>query len=162
MEVIIAVIGSAIALVGAAVTVVTMWSHTERQTGELYDKLVRLRIDHPVVMALSRRWSIDSLGKVYAEGQDLDPEFVIYYCYVELCLAYCNAVLVAHRGMRMNPGSFRYYHRPLMKLLLTENHPILEHLAQNGKYLSRLLMDFRNSLTSEGWNWEHEHRQLAE
>lgn len=162
MEVIIAVIGSAIALVGAALTILTMWAHTETQTGDLYDKLVRLRVDHPVVMALSRRWSIDSFGKVYAERQDLDPKLVIYYSYVELCLAYCNAVLVAHRGMRINPGSFRYYHRPLMKLLLTENYPIVEHLAQEGKYLSKLLMDFRSSLASEGWNWKHEHHRLAE
>jgi len=160
MEITGAVIAAVVAIVGLAITVVTTWAQAEKEAGDLYDQMVRLRVEHPEVMALSRRWVPGTFARVYGERREPEASWVVYYSYVELCLAYCNAVLVARRGWRMNRSSFNVHHKPLLKLILTEHNPIIEELLKEGKYTSRYISEFRAQLTAEGWNWRDEYEKL--
>ena len=157
-----ALIGVMVATVGLAITILTTWAQAEKEAADLYDQMVRVRVEHPFVMALSRRWSPGTFAKVYGEGQESEPDWTIYYSYVELCLSYCNAVLVARRGWRMNRASFTHHHGSLIKLIMTEHNPIIEDLLKEGKFVSRYVKEFRVKLTAAGWDWREEHRKLAD
>ncbi len=162
MDFMTALTGAVVAIVGLTITILSTWAQAEKEANDLYDQMVRLRVEHPVVMARSRRWAPGTFAKVYGEGQESEPEWAIYYSYVELCLSYCNAVLVARHGWRMNRASFTHHHRPLIKLVMTEHNPIIEDLLKEGKFLSRYVKEFRAKLTAEGWDWREEHRKLAD
>lgn len=153
MEIAAAIVVAIVSVVSVIITVVTVRSQAEKQVSDLYDQLVQFRIAHPEVMSLSRRWEPGCLARLYAPQQQVDPDWVVYYSYVELCLGYCNAVLSARRAWRLRGSSFTHHHKQLITLILTEHNPIVEHLATKGGFISRYIIDFREELQREGWNW---------
>ncbi len=162
MELVAVMFAIVAAMIGWAFTVLNMWAQTEREVSGLYDQLIRLRVAHPEVLPLSRKWVSGAFTSVYGQGCEPDEQMVIYYSYVELCISYCNAVLVARKGRRLNRSSYLHHHQPLVKLTLVEHYPIIEELSQEGKFISILIREFRDELTATGWNWREEHRKLAE
>ena len=154
LQVIIALI---ISLVGVSVTLMSAWSRAEKQVGELYDQMVRYRTKYPEVMFFSRQWKEDYFKNIYYQKSEDDKKWVIYYSYVELCLGYCNTVLLLRWSLR--PGSYRHQHKELIKLILTEHYPIIKDLLK-GPYISTLIKKFIEK--QEDWNWKDEYRKLAE
>lgn len=150
-----------VGLVGLTFTLFAVRAQAAKEVSDLYDQVIRFRVEHPEVVALARQWKPGHFAKVYGPGDPADRPLVIYHAYVELCLSYCNATLLAWRGNRLSDTRFYGYHRLLMKQMLTENNPIIEDLLARGKYVSTHLVDFRQSLDVENWNWREEHQQLA-
>lgn len=90
------------ALVSATFSVLTVFQTKASQRlaahseiGERYGKLMDFRTSHPEVLALSRKWEASKMKCAYEQVTPEDRQWAIYYCYVELCIAYCNAVLYA-------------------------------------------------------------------
>mgnify|MGYP001228348923 CR=1 FL=1 len=171
----ISIVGAFVSVSSAVVAVIFGWlsirnarlstyAQTENEVETIYSNMVDFRVSHPVVMSLSRAWKPDKFSSVYNQGDETDDsQWVTYYSYAELCIGYCNMVLAAWYQGRMEKSSFLDHHRPLVKLLLTENYPLVENLiSTGGKYLSNHIQSFVAEMSSEGWNWEQEHKLLAE
>jgi len=158
-----AIIGAIVSVAGGIISVtfgvVAMCAQARQEVGDLYDRMVQFRTEHPEVLRLSREWTHDLRGQVYGQAESTDNQWVVYYSFVELCLGYCNAVLLSRR--RLGWRSYRDQHKPLVKLLLTENNPMVEDLLEVGEYISPLIRPFRDKLERKGWNWREEHAKLV-
>ena len=158
-----AIVAAVVSVVGAAVSVIysviTMRAQAQKEVGDLYDQMVKFRVEHPVVLRLSRKWEHGHWKRIYEQPRDTDDNWVAYYCYVELCIGYCNMVLSSR--LRLSRASYLHHHRQLVKLVLTENNPIIEDLLREGKYISEAVKGFRKEMEIEGWNWADEHKKLA-
>jgi len=71
---------------------------------------------------------------------------------VELCIGYCNIVLLSRR--RLPPGSYKKRHRLLVSLILAEHNPIIQELVE-GPWISDLIKEFRKEKTNEQWQDDH-------
>lgn len=163
MELAAAIVTGVVSVVGALVAVVTVQGQAEKAVGDLYDQMVRFRVEHPEVLELSRKWASGNFAQVYGDGDAVDPRWVTYYSYFELCVGYCNSAILAWYGFRLGRRSFTHHHKPLIKLVLTENYPIMRDLLHGGgegKYLSVPLKKFMSMVEGEGWDWEREHELL--
>ena len=156
-------ISAIVAVVGAIVSVVfgliAVHSRAQKEVGDLYDQMVKFRTEHPEVLRLSRSWTHDCWSKVYIQSNSDDVSWVTYYNFLELCLGYCNTVLLSQHWL--SRSSYLNHHKPLIKLLLTEHNPIIEDLLQESVYISPFIEKFRKELEQEGWNWREQHMKLA-
>ena len=133
-------------------------AQAEKDVSDAYNRLATFRIKHPEVLCFAREWQPGHFQKVYNQLEKEDHLWVIYYTYAELCIAYCNIVLSTNERGLLDKSSYEQHHKLLVKLLLTENNPIIEDLVNEGKYLSRHIGNFRKN---ENWNWKVEHELLA-
>ena len=147
------------AIVSVTFGLISVRAQAKREVAVLYDQMVKFRIEHPEVLRLSRRWIQGHFRRVYEQSEPADEEWVTYYSFVELCLGYCNAVLLSKNSI--GKASYKHYHKRLVTLLLTEHNPIIEDLIREGKYISPRIRQFREELQHEGWNWQEEHAKLA-
>ncbi len=158
-----AIIGAIVSIIGAIISItfgiISMRVQSEKRVGDLYDQMVKFRNEHPEVLRLSRHWTSEHWARVYSQLASTDTQWVTYYCFLELCLSYCNAVLYSKR--RLGKSSYENYHKPLVKLLLTEHNLIIEDLLKDGKYISPYIKQFRKDLENEGWNWHEQHEALT-
>jgi hypothetical protein len=162
MEVTTALVGTFISITGTIITLSTVRSQAGKQIGDLYDQMVKFRSDHPEVMYLSRQWRSGYFAKVYGEGEPPDAKWALYYSYVELCIGYCNAAILARRGFRIGYTCFKHYHAPLIKLILTEHYPIVDDMISGGgEYICLYIKRFRKKLEKDGWDWAVQHSKLA-
>ena len=168
--VIAAIIGGAVSLIAALVSIIfsmksyhqakqNQYAQAEKDASDAYDRMVNFRTSHPEVFKLAWNWKRGYFQKVYAQNNPNDKEWVYYYTYVELCLGYCNIVLSARSRRVISEIDFNDRHRRLVKLLLTENNPILEDLLVEDKYISEYIKKFRSE--EIGWKWKDEHNKLC-
>lgn len=171
-ETLAAVIGAVVSLLAAIVSTVfglvayrqsqdSQRAATESMVNGLYDRLMEFRVQHPQVLAATRQWTSDAIEHVYSPMNTSDHTWAIYYSYVELCIGYCNAVLSSVASGRLRRQIYEAQHESLVRLLLTENNPIVCDFLREGKYVSRYLVEFRQRLDREGWDWSREHTLLA-
>jgi hypothetical protein len=138
-------------------------AETHREISVLYDRLMEVRLANPEVLALSRRWAREDLDRIYDQRAAEDREWARYYSYVELCLGFCNAVIYARSRNLLTQDAYQGQYEPLVKLLLTEHHPILRDLLERGgKFISAPIKALWHELESAGWNWEIEHAALTD
>ncbi|RMG31308.1 MAG: hypothetical protein D6732_14925 [Methanobacteriota archaeon] len=93
--------------------------------------MVKFRVDHQEVMKLGRCWEGGNWEKIYLQNEEKHKEWVICYSYFELCMGYCNAAIHAQKWLRLPPGSFNNQHKQSIKLILTENYPILKNILDD-------------------------------
>ena len=132
-EIAAVIVTGIVSIVGALVAIVTVQGQAEKEVGDIYDQMVKFRVEHPEVLELSRKWQAGNFAKVYGDGGSLDPQWVTYYSYFELCIGYCNSSILAWYGFRLGRRSFKHHHKPLIKLVLTENYPILKTIQEDGE-----------------------------
>lgn len=143
------------ALVTAAIGIATNRVRASKEVANLYDQMVRFRAEHPEVLRLSRSWSDGGFLMMYRQVTQEDQAAALYCCYGEFCIGYCNAVLSSRRWLTSK------HHLPLVKLVLTENAPLVIELIREGKYISHLIQDHWRQEEKRGWNWILEHEQLV-
>ncbi len=129
------------------------------EINDRYDRLMAFRVNHPEVLALSRRWSAGNFSRMYRQDNEEDRQWAIYYSYVELVLGFCNAVAYARERRLLDPGAYEAHYRPLMKLLLTVHQPLVSALLP-GPYVSAYIRDFWRTEEAAGWDWRAEHNAL--
>jgi len=163
---------TAVSVIAAAVAVFAslwnMWhlrrgqqAEAYRRIHELYDRVVQVKIEHPVLLALARKWESSAMRRVYEHASDEDRRWAVYYAYVETCIGFCNAVLQA-RGRKLMPRrEFEDQWLPLVKLVITEHYPIISGFLTEQKYVSSYLRDFVSELRGSGWDWSREHLSLT-
>lgn len=135
-------------------------SQIQHDISTKYDKMVDYRLQYPEVLSLARRWKPECFERIYNQKTDEDKTWAIYYGYVELCIAYCNAVLYANAKKFLDQDSYKSEHEPLIRLLLAEHFPILSAIARPGKYVSIYLVEHIDKLQQTGWNWEVTYQSL--
>ncbi len=159
---VLGIVGGIVSLFGAVVSVafgmVAIRSQAHREASSLYQQMVKLRLENPEILKLSRQWTPANWQRVYEQSRPDDRPWVVYYSYVELCLDYCSTVLSARH--RLSRGAYKDHHKRLVKLLLTEHNPIIEDLLEEDKYISNHIMWFRKKLERDGWSWRDEHAAL--
>lgn len=168
----VAIVGAVVSIASATVAGIfgylsirnamqSRYAQAEKEAGDAYDRMVAFRVAHPAVMRLSREWQPGYFEKVYLQVDSNEgQEWVTYYSYVELCIGYCNIVLSAWYQGLLSKTAFESDHKLLIKLLLTENNPIVEDLIQESKYISRHIKRFREDVAQDGWSWSDEHKLL--
>lgn len=126
-----------------------------------YDRMVDYRLQHPEVLSLASRWDSDCFGAIYNQVSDEDRAWAHYYGYIELCIAYCNAVLHGVSRGLVDPELYEFEHEPLIRLLPVEHYPILRAIAKSDGYVTKYLVNHIAALRSRpgGWDWESEHRK---
>ena len=130
-----------------------------RAIGNLYDKMMDFRAQHPEVLAMSRSWSVDCFERIYHQDEARDREWTHYYTYVELCCGFVNAVLDSREAGLLRQVTYRKHYRSLVRLILTEHYPYLMSANQE-KYLSQYIGEFLKKEAAEGWDWAEMHRVL--
>jgi hypothetical protein len=171
-EVLAAALGACVSLIGAVISTVfgivahrqskaSQFAAAESEIGNLYDNLMEFRATHPEVLPATRSWTSDKIANVYRQDSDEDRLWATYYSYVELCIGYCNSVLANRELDRLRAESYEGQHEKLVKLLLTENAPIIADFVAEGKYVSRYLLDVWNTYELGEWNWLEEHNLLT-
>jgi len=138
----------------------TFSSTVEARIEGLFDRLVEYRLKHPEVLKLSRNWTPDCLTKVYAQTSEEDKAWAIYVGYVDLCIGYCNAALMARRRGRLSRDIYSSQYEPLMKLLISEHFPVIRQFAREGGFVSSGLSDYIKDQRRRGWNWEVEFQNM--
>jgi hypothetical protein len=160
----VAVLGALTAIIVGLITVYQKKSERQKQSAieasNSYNAMMALRIQHPEVLPLSKKWKTNYFEKLYSEEESEYQRWVIYYSYVELCIDYCSNVLLARKQKHMDTMRFEEHHKPLVKLLITEHFPIISQMAEEGKYTSPVIMDFIEDLRKKGWDWEKEYESL--
>ena len=160
-----AIIGASVALLAALASLIVgliNWRHNrqafsaavESRIEDLYDRLMDYRLKHPEVLKLSRKWTPDCILKIYSQATDEERSWAIYIGYVELCISYCNAVLIGRRRGRLATDIYRMQHEPLMKLLLTEHYPAIRQLTREGGFVSSGIARFMQDSNKQGWDWQ--------
>ncbi|MCP4590352.1 MAG: hypothetical protein GY842_06395, partial [bacterium] len=109
-------------------------AEAHRGINSLYDKLMDYRTSNPKVLGLSRGWRREYFTSIYEQKTGQDREWAIYYTYVELCLGFCNVVLYNWHQRLLDRQAYEDHFKPLIKLIMTEHHPILRDLLRDGKY----------------------------
>ena len=157
------------ALVSLSIAIVQLRQRRNTQRAQVqqditkkYDKMVDYRLQHPEVLTISRRWQPACFGQIYNQRTEEDKSLAIYYGYVELCIAYCNAVLYAFEKDWMDPESYESEHEPLIRLILAEHFPILSTIAKPGKYVSTYLVNHVEKMRQGGWDWEATYKSLEQ
>lgn len=166
-----AMIGAAVALLAALTSLfvgLINWRHNrqafsaavETRIEDLYDRLMDYRLKHPEVLRLSRHWKPECISQIYSQSSEEERAWAIYLGYVELCISYCNAVLVGRKRARLSSDVYRMQHEPLMKLLLTEHYPAMRQLTRDGGFVSAGIRNFMQEMQSKGWDWQAAHERL--
>ncbi len=133
-----------------------------KEIADLYDKVLAFRAEHPVVLGLSRLWKPDCFCAIYAQESDEDKQWALYTAYVELCLSFCNAVLHGWKHHHLDRGAYQGRFKPLVKLLLTENYPLVSGMLASGKYISHYVKEIVSEWQeTENWDWTKMHEDLA-
>lgn len=135
-------------------------AQTQRSISDSYQRLIDFRSQHPEVMQLSHLWTNECFEKLYAHPKTENTRWVYYYTYVELCFRFISAVLYGKKSKLLDKGLFEAEYKPLVKLLLTENDPLVASLLPQAKYISSYIKAFRLELEKEGWDWSKMHREL--
>jgi len=135
-------------------------AQTQRAISEAYKKVTDYRSQHPEVMHLSHLWKDECFEKIYAQPNDENIRWVFYYTYAELCFSFISAVLYGKKSKLLDRELFEAEYKPLVKLLLTENYPLIARLLPKAKYISTYILDFYQVLEIEGWDWQKMHREL--
>jgi hypothetical protein len=135
-------------------------AQTQRTISDSYKKLIDFRSQHPEVMQLSHRWTDECFEKIYAQPDDENIRWVFYYTYAELCFSFISAVLYGKKSNLLDSRLFEAEYKPLVKLLLTENDPLVAGLLPQAKYISTYIKEFHQELEKEGWDWSKMHREL--
>jgi hypothetical protein len=128
-------------------------SSIEARLEGLYDRLMDYRLKHPEVFKLSRSWTRDCLTKIYLQSNDEERSWAIYVGYVELCISYCNAVLLAQRRRLLAKQVYTSQHEPLVRMLITEHFPIIHQFTSEG-FGSSAIAEFISRERANGWKWE--------
>lgn len=137
------------------------YSHRVKEITDIYNHLAEFRFNHPEVMWLAREWESQFLTLIYSRQSTDFPEHLVYYCYTEQCINYCNLVLQAKSEGFLRGTAYYAHHEPLVKLVLTENYPIIKDFIREGKYMSSLIGRFIDRLEQKGWNWEKEYKMVC-
>lgn len=137
-------------------------SKVAERIAELYDQVVRYKIEYPFVFRISREWNNGYQPRIYAQESDEDKKIAVYYSFAELCLGYCNEVLKARQRHLLPETNYDNHYKPLIKLLLTENYPFFHDCLREGDYISSYLKKFHQTMTSEGWDWYKQHQVLTQ
>jgi len=135
-------------------------AQTQRAISDSYKKLIDYRSQHPEVMHLSHLWKDECFERIYAQPTDENTRWVLYYTYAELCFSFISAVLYGKKSKLLDKRLFEAEYKPLVKLLLTENHPLVVALLPQAKYISLFIKEFHQELETEGWDWAAMHREL--
>jgi hypothetical protein len=160
----VAVLGAITAILVGVITLYQRKASRQKQSAieasNSYNAMMALRIQHPEVLPLSKKWKKNYFQKIYSEDESEYTKWVIYYSYVELCIDYCSNVLLAREQKHMDKIRFEKHHKPLVKLLITEHFPIISQMAKEKKYTSPIISDFIEELRKTGWDWEKEYDSL--
>jgi hypothetical protein len=135
-------------------------AQTQRSISDSYKKLIDFRSQHPEVMQLSHLWTDECFEKIYAQPNDENTRWVIYYTYAELCFSFISAVLYGKKSRLLDNRLFEAEYKSLVKLLLTENNTLISSLLPQAKYISSYIIEFRQELEKEGWDWSEMHQEL--
>jgi hypothetical protein len=120
----------------------------ENQIANLHDQLNRCQIEYPQFMYLSRKWTPETIKKVYKQNSDEDRQWAKYYVYNELYIGYSNTVLHALRNKLISNNLFKNQHEPVIRKWLAIHHPIVNDLLHDGRhnsvYLTRFIKNKEN------------------
>ena len=137
-------------------------NQAQKEIADLYDKVLLFRTEHPALLRLCRLWTPDRFRAIYVQESTEDQLWATYTAYVELCISFCNAVLHGWKDHHMDRGAYEGRFKPLVKLLLTENYPLISGMLASGKYISAYIKEFVRELEEvEHWDWAKMHEELA-
>lgn len=148
-----AIVALIVAYVNSRQTRRTYSSSIETRLEGLYDRLMDYRLKHPEVFKWSRSWTRDCLTKIYLQSNDEERNWAIYVGYVELCISYCNAVLLARNRRLLAKQVYVSQHEPLVRMLITEHFPIIHQFSSEG-FASKAIAEFISRERVNGWKWE--------
>lgn len=131
-----------------------------RSIGDLYEKLMDFRSDHPEVMSLAGQWNDDCFKSMYSQSSPKDKQWVIYYAFAELVLSFSNTVLYGYKSKALDAYAYENHYKPLIRLLLTEHYPFMQ-CVKDGPYLSLLVKRFLTETENEGWDWQERRHILT-
>lgn len=167
LDIVTVFIGILGTLVSTTVALLVYFSSRQNQRAEIhheiehtYDNLMKFRATHPEVLALSRKWDDGYFKFLYSFPKEEASSWVIYYTYVELCLAFINAVLFGRDIKVLDRRAYQYHYRPLILLLLSEHYPYIKSVI-GSSYISIYIKKFVQEVSSSGWDWNVRHRALA-
>lgn len=126
---------------------------------QLYDGMIKYRTAQPDVMKLCYRWNDESFNAIYRQQNKEELQWLVYYNYVEIISGLINAILYGRKTGLLDKYAYRDHYEPLLKLLLTENHPYFSSVLP-GPYLSMLIKTYIQELTAEGWDFTRKHQKL--
>lgn len=166
-------LASAVALIGVAssgvLAYLAYWlnrqaqrNQAHKEIADLYDKVLVFRAEHPALLRLSRLWTADRFRAMYVQESSDDRSWAAYTAYVELCISFCNAALHGWKDHHLDRGAYEGRFKPLVKLLLTENYPLISGMLASGKYISSYIKEFVRELEeNEHWDWAKMHQDLV-
>jgi hypothetical protein len=131
-----------------------------RSLGNMYEELMRFRVEHPEVMRLSSDWNDDCFHAIYHQKTKTDRFWVVYYSFAELICDFSNTVLYGWDSHSLDKCAYKNHYEPLVRLLLTEHYPFIKTTI-DGPYLSTLIKKFVREEARRGWNWEQHRKDLV-
>jgi len=132
-----------------------------QKASDSYNLMVTYRFKYPEVLRFSKLWEEENWAKIYLQKEKEDISWVHYYSYTELCLDYCNSILIARNEKIFDKKRFKNHHEKLLKLIITEHYPIIKSMVNAEKFISPMIGEFIQEYEKKyGWNWEEEHRKL--
>lgn len=185
----VSVLGIAGSVFGFLAARVSSYLAVQREIAGLYDRMVECRLSRPNVMECAWQWTRDLWAKVYDQSGTDGSKWADYYSYIELCLAFCNAVLENRSRLigwiAFGGGATR--RERLVKLIVTEHWPIFADMArietdpccacqptgnvrrgrvvlrraEDPKFLSPVIVRYMTTMARNGWDWQAEHCKLV-
>lgn len=169
----LSVAGAIVSLVSAVVaTTLGIW--TARQTRQaqqeeayraihaLYDKMVQYKLDNPDVMHRARHWDPSKSAMLYRSDSGEGAAWSRYCTFVELCIGFANAVLLARSRGLMSKSEYEDYWERLVRLVVAEHFPIISTYFLEGPYISEYLRDYVRRPPAADWDWLTQHARLTE
>ena len=134
----------------------------QRAIGDLANATARFRAEHPEIMRCASRWTRADFAVLYGRADAPDADTIVrYYSYVDMGLEFCNTALAARERGVVPSDVFERHYRPLVRLFLAENYPYVS-TALSGPYLSSYVRGEMEKATEGGWDWDVQHREIAE
>lgn len=88
--------------------------------------MANLRAEYPEVLAHSIQWGADETAILYGRSENPRRDSIVrYYSYIDLGLEFCNTALSAAAKGWIAPDVFANHYQPLVRHLLSENHPFV-------------------------------------
>jgi hypothetical protein len=167
VELLTAIVAACAALVTAGLGVVAFRLSragsryaARRAIGDLANSLATFRAEYPEVMSVARNWTPASWERLFAApATDESKGLARYYSFVEIGLEFCNTTLGAYAEGHLPRDAFERHYRPLVRLFVTENWPMISDLLTK-PYLSDYLRDEVDAGGAGGWAWATEHRKM--